>query len=201
MAWQAQSLLIGYPDTDLRQRLPLLRAVAATVPRPVGRPLSAFIDHADSTADTALAADYVATFDHHKRFSLYLTYFTHGDTRTRGMALLRLKRTYRGTGLDLGEHELPDHLSVLLEFAATQPEPGRSLLLRHRAGLELLRLGLTETASPWAAIVDSISATLPTLSRHESDRVLRLAAQGPPEEAVGLTPYAPPNHPPHGGHR
>ena len=79
--WQAQSLLLGYPDDLLKSRLDLLRQVADT-------PLLRFLSHVASTPLTALQTDYVATFDQRKRCCLYLTYYAHGDTRNRGVALL-----------------------------------------------------------------------------------------------------------------
>ncbi|MEU4742496.1 nitrate reductase molybdenum cofactor assembly chaperone [Actinosynnema sp. NPDC023658] len=196
-AWQVQSLLIGYPDRHLLERVPLLRSATATLPPPLAQPLHAFLDHLDATPPTELAADYVATFDHRKRFSPYLTYFAYGDTRKRGMALLRFKHAYRAAGLELDDGELPDHLAVVLEFAATgDPASGRRLLTEHRAGLELMRMGLREAGSPWVGVLDSVSATLPPLGRHEHEAVARLAAEGPPEEEVGLAPFAPPEYMP-----
>ncbi|WP_055693626.1 hypothetical protein [Streptomyces prasinopilosus] len=62
----------------------------------------------------------------------------------------------------------------------------------HRAGLELLRLALNDDGSPWAHVLDSVSATLPALAGYDRETVLRRAAQGPPEEQVGLDPYASP---------
>lgn len=192
-AWQVQSLLLDYPDEEFRQRLPLVRQAAATLPGPVGGPLQRFLEHADHTAPDALAADYVATFDHRKRCCLYLTYYAHGDTRKRGVALLRLKRDYAAAGWRLSDDELPDHLAVVLEFAATgSAADGRRLLGGHRAGLELLRLALHDADSPWAYVLDSVSATLPALGGNEREAVMRLAAEGPPEEQVGLAPFAPP---------
>jgi len=143
-----------------------------------------------------LAADYVATFDHRKRCCLFLTYYAHGDTRNRGMALLHLKQTYAAAGLMLTDEELPDHLAVVLEYAAIAPGPGAALLAEHRAGLELLRLALRDASSPWADILDSISATLPPLAGDHRTAVARLAAQGPPAEQVGLAPFAPPEYMP-----
>ena len=190
-AWQAQSLLLSYPDDELLDRIPLLKEVAARLPDPVGSPLARFLTHASSTTLIRLATDYAATFDHHKKFSLYLTYFTHGDTRKRGLALLRIKRAYRTAGLDLGAGELPDHLAVMLEFTATvESDAGQRLLIEHRAGLELLRLGLREADSPWADVLDSVSATLPALAGRDEDVIARLAAAGPPDESVGLEPYS-----------
>jgi len=192
-AWQVQSLLISYPDQQLVERIPLLRTANATLPVSLAAPLTTFLDHTAATPLIELAAEYVATFDHRKRFSPYLTYFAYGDTRKRGMALLRFKHAYRTAGLVLDDSELPDHLAVVLEFGATGDlAMGRRLLVEHRAGLELMRRGLHETGSPWAAVLDSVSATLPSLGRREHDAVARLAAEGPPEEEVGLDPYAAP---------
>ncbi|MFD6229686.1 nitrate reductase molybdenum cofactor assembly chaperone [Streptomyces sp. NPDC060232] len=191
-AWQAQSLLLSYPDEQFDQRLALAGRVAATLPEPVARPLLRFTAHAEQTTPADLATAYVATFDHRKRCCLYLTYYAHGDTRKRGVALLRLKQTYAGAGWRLGDDELPDHLAVVLEFAATDPATGHGLLTEHRAGLELLRLALNDDGSPWAHVLDSVSATLPALAGDAREAVLRLAAQGPPEEQVGLDPYASP---------
>ncbi|MER5449164.1 nitrate reductase molybdenum cofactor assembly chaperone [Streptomyces sp. NPDC002766] len=192
LAWQAQSLLLAYPDEQLSDRLNLALGVAASQPGPVARPLGRFAEHAGRTPLPELAADYVATFDHRRRCCLFLTYYAHGDTRKRGIALLRLKQTYAGAGWRLTEDELPDHLAVVLEFAAAEPALGTRLLTDHRAGLELLRLALRDAASPWAHVLDSVSATLPALRGDEREAVMRLAAQGPPEEQVGLDPYAPP---------
>ena len=195
IAWQIQSLLLSYPDDELLDRRPLLRTAIDTLPGPIGAPLLGFLDHLDRTPLAELTADYVATFDHRKRFSPYLTYFAYGDTRKRGMALLRFKHAYRAAGLELGVDELPDHLSVVLEFAAIEPAVGRRLLIEQRAGLELMRLGLREAGSPWAGVLESVSATLSPLAGRDRDAVARLAASGPPEEEVGLEPYALPGGP------
>ncbi|WIN00164.1 nitrate reductase molybdenum cofactor assembly chaperone [Actinoplanes oblitus] len=192
-AWQIQSMLIGYPDENLHERADLLRQAAASLPGSVGGPLLRFLDHLAAAAPAELAAEYVATFDHRKRCCLYLTYYAHGDTRNRGMALLELKQTYAVAGLKLTDEELPDHLAVVLEYAAIDPGAGLALLVAHRAGLELLRLALHDATSPWAGILDAISATLPPLIGDQRTAVARLAAQGPPAEQVGLTPYALPH--------
>ncbi|WP_306191501.1 nitrate reductase molybdenum cofactor assembly chaperone [Streptomyces sp. MK5] len=191
-AWQVQSLLLAYPDEQMAERLSLARRAAPVLPARVRDPLLAFTAHAERTSAAELGTAYVATFDHRKRCCPYLTYYAHGDTRRRGIALLRLKQAYAAAGLRLADDELPDHLAVVLEFAAAEPAAGHRLLTEHRAGLELLRLALRAEDSPWAAVLESVSATLPPLGGAEQDAVARLAAQGPPEEQVGLAPYTPP---------
>src|SRR6185436_4515483 len=111
---------------------------------------------------TALAALYVETFDLRRRAALELTYYAHGDTRERGMALLRLKKLYRSAGLPLDSAELPDHLTVMLAFAALADDGrGEELLARHRPAIELLRLSLHDLESPYAHVLDAVAALLP----------------------------------------
>lgn len=199
LAWQSASLLIGYPDEQLLERAPLLREVARRLPDGVGAPLGRFLDTLESTPLTELAADYVATFDHKRRCCLFLTYFATGDTRKRGLALLSFKQAYQRAGLVLSDDELPDHLSVVLEFGATADHLAAwQLLLDHRAGLELLRISLRDSGSAWAPVAQAVCATLPPLRGSERDAVMRLAAQGPPEEEVGLAPFAMPAFEPAG---
>ena len=192
-AWQSVSLLLNYPDSQMLARLDLIRDASQQLPVTIRESIRGFADHLAQTPLPQLQAEYVKTFDNRRRCNLFLTYFAHGDTRKRGMALLRFKQTYLSAGYELDDSELPDHLCVVLEFAATvDQERGRSLILDHRAGLELLRLSLADMSSPWAALIDAVSATLPALRGDERDAVRRLAADGPPEEEVGLAPFAAP---------
>lgn len=189
--WQVASLLLDYPTEE--QPLEVVERVVAQLPAVAAEPLTRFLKHRRTTPLGELQADYVETFDTRRRCTLFLTYFLHGDTRKRGMALLRFKQAYLAAGLDLEDTELPDHLAVVLEFAATADlEGGRRLLLDHRASLELLRLSLADTGSPWADLVVAVCAGLPPVDGEDRELVRRLAAAGPPEEEVGLTPYGEP---------
>ncbi|KQY64452.1 MULTISPECIES: nitrate reductase molybdenum cofactor assembly chaperone [unclassified Nocardioides] len=193
VVWQSTSLLLGYPDEHLLGQLDLVDAASHELPAAVGDPLRRFVVHLRTTPLDQVQEDYVETFDNRRRCNLFLTYFAHGDTRKRGMALLRFKQTYLDSGFVLDESELPDHLAVVLEYAATCDQAlGRGLMLDHRAGLELLRISLRDMRKPWADVLDAVTATLPPLRGDERDAVRRLAAEGPPEEEVGLAPFATP---------
>ncbi|MCC8243184.1 nitrate reductase molybdenum cofactor assembly chaperone [Saccharothrix luteola] len=191
LVWRIAALLIDYPGEAMTRLLPELRAAAGSLPAPAGPALVSFVDHAASSAGSALAQHYVETFDLRKRNCLHLSYYAYGDTRKRGMALLRFKHAYRAAGVELGEHELPDHLAVVLEFAATaDPIAGRRLLVEHRPVLEMIRLSLADGGSPYLAVLDAVCATLPEISAADLRKIATLAAEGPPEEDVGLEPFA-----------
>lgn len=192
--WQVASALLAYPDEQTQAALPVLREVVDTLPTGRRDPLLRFLEDAGRRSVLERAAHYTEVFDHQRRCCLYLTYYAHGDTRKRGVALLAFKRTYAGAGLTLAENELPDHLAVVLEFAASVgTRAARQLLLDHRAGVELLRLALEDRSSPYALVLQAVCATLPPLRGDEREAVARLAAEGPPTEEVGLSPFEPPS--------
>ena len=190
--WQCASVLLDYPGEEQAARFATVCSAVAAEPALAER-FGDFLEWLDRTDPREAQATYVDTFDTRRRCNLFLTYFAHGDTRKRGVALLRFKQAYLSAGVGLDDAELPDHLSVVLEFAATvDREAGLGLLLDHRAGLEVLRLSLRELRSPWAGVVEAVCATLPALRGDEWAAVRKLAADGPPEEEVGLTPYGTP---------
>lgn len=188
------SILLQYPDAELLAARPAIGEAIADLPSsPERRALERFFGRYGTAEPIELQQEYVETFDLQRRCSLSLTFATEGDTRRRGMALLRLKRLYAAAGLPMVGPELPDHLPAMLEFAALAPPGhGRRLLSEHRAGLELLRLGLRERGSPYVDLVDAVCADLPRLGAGEPERLRRLAVEGPPAEQVGLQPFAPP---------
>jgi len=191
--YELLSLLLSYPSDDILDGRAEMAAAAATLP--AGRPRDAigrFLDHFLATSRLALRQDYVETFDLQKRSSLYLTFFTHGDTRKRGQGLLRLKRLYRAAGFVLEGGELPDYLPLVLEFAAHDRRHGEWVLREHRVGLELLHTHLREKGSRYAGLLEAVRAGLPALGLAELVEVRRLAVNGPPREEVGLEPFAPP---------
>lgn len=137
------------------------------------------------------AAGYVETFDLHRRHSLHLTYYVHGDTRGRGLALAELAGAYRAAGVELASGELPDFLPALLELGALSPA-GAEVLGAHRPALEALAEGLAEAGSGYAGAAAAVVDTLGPASRAERAALARLRASGPPSEEVGLEPFGPP---------
>ncbi|MEU4995843.1 nitrate reductase molybdenum cofactor assembly chaperone [Streptomyces sp. NPDC021622] len=177
---QAAAHCLAYPDAEFHERLPLLTAAAPPA-------LGGFLAHAAATDPRELAAHYVQVFDFKNRHSLYLSWWRDGDTRRRGMSLVRFKEVYRAHGMEFTGEELPDFLPAVLEFSA---HAGPLLLEEHRSGLELLRLALSDFGTPYAEVVDAVCSTLPGPSPKDRAEALALARSGPPREDVGLEPFA-----------
>lgn len=187
------ALLLEHPSRELLDATPALREAALTLPGRASRDLCAFLDRRAGMDPYAVQEEYVATFDFHKRASLHLSYFRDGDRRQRGATLLGLKRRYREAGLELTGGELPDYLPAILEFAVFAPGPDADAILgRMRPGIELLRASLHDLGSPYAQVLDAAVSVLPALTAEELAEARRIATEGPPDEEVGLEPFAPP---------
>lgn len=187
------SLLLQYPDEELLACADELVAMASALPSENGRDglvaLAWSLKHLPAVESQRR---YVETFDLRRKAGLDLTYYLHGDTRKRGLALLTLKQRYRAAGFSVTDRVLPDYLPVVLEFAAAAGAgAGEAPLRQHKAGLGFLAASLHDTGSPYAAVLDAICAVLPPMTGADRAAVEALAADGPLDEMVGLETFAP----------
>ncbi|MEU3009721.1 nitrate reductase molybdenum cofactor assembly chaperone [Nocardia asteroides] len=190
IVWQAASLLLAYPDSGHSERLDLVDQLCAHLPPEQAEPLSTATAALRALPKTLAAQRYVDTFDLRRHSTLLLTYWTDGDTRNRGMAMLAFNDAYRAAGVNPPAGEVPDHLTVVLEFAATvDPVAGAALLVAHRRAIEAIRLALTQDGSPYAAVLTAVAGTLPAATDQDLGLARRLVAAGPPAESVGLAPF------------
>ena len=188
------SVLLQYPTQAIFDGLGAIEEHVAAVPsKPSREGLGRFVAWLRFTDPNDVAEQYVRTFDLRRRCALYLTYPRYGDTRKRGMAMLVFKTAYRDAGFVPTDDELPDYLPMVLDFAALSPR-GEKLLHGHRADLELLHRALTQANSPYAHVVAAVRDQLPGLGRRELAQVKAAWETGPPEEEVGLEPFAPPGY-------
>ena len=186
--WQAASLLLAYPDDGLTERLDTVDELLSHISGPAAVLLGRTVAALRAREPMAAAMDYVATFDMRRRATMYLTYWTAGDTRNRGRQMLAFATAYRDAGVEPPRAEAPDHLPVVLEFAATvDPEVGRRLLSEHRIPIDVLRDALADAGSPYEPAVAAVCETLPVATDQEVRRAERLAATRPdrPRKPLG----------------
>jgi nitrate reductase delta subunit len=150
------SHLLRYPDAELRAHLGELRdALRDERALTFGRlaEIDALLDRLGAGPGLAAEADYVETFDRGRGTALHLFEHVHGDSRDRGPAMIDLAKTYEQAGLFLAPGELPDHLSVVLEYASTQPPAAAREFLREIAHiLQTVFSALLKRRSAYASV-------------------------------------------------
>jgi nitrate reductase delta subunit len=193
VVWQSASLLLGYPDAETVGRARLIRSALADVAPERLADIDSLLGFWSTRAAITVQNHYVETFDLARRTTLYLSYYTDGDTRRRGETLAAIKQRYRRSSFLVDTHgELTDYLPLVLEYAArVDPVDGAALLQEFRRSLELLRLALVERRTPYAGVITAVCATLPGASPKDKQAVMAMAAEGPPTETVGLEPNDP----------
>ncbi|MGW1062287.1 nitrate reductase molybdenum cofactor assembly chaperone [Micromonospora rubida] len=188
VAARAASLLLRYPDEEVLAALPTVRAALDGLPAEVAAALHEVVTHREATEPVELRAAYVQLFDFRRRCCLHLTYYTCGDTRRRGEALVEFSAAYKRAGLTVVDGELPDFLPAVLDLAAVD-DGGWRLLRENRVGLDLLVEALGRDKSVYRQAVAAVRETLPPAQPGDLAAAARLARTGPPVEQVGLEPF------------
>ena len=152
--------LLGYPDGELRSHLPELQAALhaerALSPARLAE-LDAFIARLSRRRPLDVEAEHVDLFDRGRGTALHLFEHVHGDSRDRGPAMVDLCQTYEAAGLFLAPGELPDHLTVVLQYASTQPPAQAKAFLGEVAHiLQVIFSALLRREAPHACVLAAL---------------------------------------------
>ena len=152
--------LLSYPDADLRAHAGELRE-ALLAEHALGNArlaeIDAFITRLQRRPALELEADHVELFDRGRGTALHLFEHVHGDSRDRGPAMIDLCHTYEAAGLYLAPGELPDHLTVLLQYASTQPPAqARAFLAEFSHILRVIFSALAKRGAPQACLLAAL---------------------------------------------
>ena len=152
--------LLSYPDPDVRAHLSDMRNAlhteCALSAARLGE-IDALMTSIERQSAIDAEADYVQLFDSGRRTSLQLFEHVHGDSRDRGPAMIDLAQTYEKAGLYLAEGEMPDHLTVALEYASTQPPAeARAFLGETSHILNVIFNALEKRGSRYASVLGAL---------------------------------------------
>lgn len=110
----------------------LLVETVATMDTSLLSSLLDVLNHFVQQDEEELALEYVSTFDFNESASLYLTSHELGDSRSRGPAMVALRKLLQRFGYEEATDELPDFLPLILEFMSLLPAAERPLDLEQR---------------------------------------------------------------------
>ena len=152
--------LLSYPDAELRVHLPELQAALhneGALSSARLAELDALITRLARRRPLDVEADHVELFDRGRGTALHLFEHVHGDSRDRGPAMVDLCKTYEAAGLFLAPGELPDHLTVVLQYASTQPPVQAKAFLGEIAHiLQVIFSALLKQQSPYASVLAAV---------------------------------------------
>lgn len=154
------SILLCYPEEDLLEALPELRALLddfSELNHQQRQDLHTFLDYLAQHSLRELQENYVNTFDRNRSHALYLFEHIYGEDRDRGSAMVDLLEEYRSSGFELGDEELPDYLPALLEYFSCIPaEKAKKLLGDAIHVIAHIGQKLDKYESPYALLLNSI---------------------------------------------
>lgn len=182
------SVLLDYPREMSHADWELIQGVVQGLPPQVRHLLEEFLEAHQALDFAGRCQHYVHIFDQKRRCCLYLSYYSTGDTRNRGSALLVFKKVLQAVGFQMRRSELPDYLPLLLElYGRSGDQIVSDLLEAHSEAIEVLRLALAQAGSYYETLVRALQTTLRPLDEQKRAAVLKLIKAGPPAEVVGVT--------------
>jgi nitrate reductase delta subunit len=186
----AASILLDYPKPGRRAHFDRVAEAVGGLPPEIAGEFESFLSAASSMSQQQLESHFTEIFDQKRKCCPYLTYYSTGDTRRRGMALVGFIEAYRAAGWEVEDGELPDYLPMVLEFSARSDSPiAGQLLSSYREGIEVLRVALETFMSPYAHVVSAVCRSFGDIDDETRERYLRLVNEGPPTEMVGVTTF------------
>ena len=156
MIYRALAALLGYPQPDLLDALPEIRAVLAG-DEDVVRGVEPLLQQLAATDLIELQQNYVQVFDRSPSHSLHLFEHIHGEDRARGQAMVDLIEEYKAHGFEPVSEELPDYVPLFLEFLSLcEAEEANRLLGDAVHVLAHVAKKLAESGSHYAGVLDAL---------------------------------------------
>ncbi|MGL4432768.1 MAG: nitrate reductase molybdenum cofactor assembly chaperone [Plesiomonas shigelloides] len=146
------SRLLDYPDEELWQARDEIELALVQCTELTAQDRSDLLQFLDAFYAVDLAENqsrYVAQFDHSRRSALYLCEHQLSESKQRGQAMVNILHQYRRFALTPVQHELPDYLPMILEFAylrsVDDPPAAYQILLQISVVLRTLQQRLQDS--------------------------------------------------------
>lgn len=160
-AIEALGRALEYPGADLATRLETCRAALAASCPDAARLAEEAFARFDATSTEAFEEIYASSFDLTPACAPYATVHLFGEESfKRGEFMARLQGRYAEAGFDAGA-ELPDHVSVLLRYAARTEREEAGELAQYCLMTPLARMAAAlDGANPYALLLRAAEKAL-----------------------------------------
>lgn len=176
------SELLCYPEPELIEHLPEIEDALGeegVLPSADRARLKAWLLDLGRADLMELQTEYVTLFDRGRALSLHMFEHIHGESRSRGQAMVDLINLYQSHGFRVSSRELPDFIPLFLEYLSHRPrDEARELVSEAVPLFTLLRARLEKRHSPYALIFNALESLA---GRVQDDReiVARVATEPP----------------------
>ena len=188
--FRALSILLSYPTADTAASAPAaLEALEdeKLAPPSLIHAIEPLISELSQPDLYEAQARYIDLFDRTRSLSLHLYEHIHGESRDRGQAMVELLKLYSKHGLELTAKELPDHLTVFLEFLSQLPtDEARTLLGETAHVLEAICERLIKRESSYAIVFDMLLALAEAERQPEAVQALLQEPDDDPNDLEAL---------------
>ena len=185
--FKALGAILDYPTAELQAAIREIEACLVEEGVLSSRQLRALAPLLDRLGDgdlLELQEEWIALFDRSRRLGLHLHEHTYGESRDRGMAMVRLMQLYRLHGLELAKGEIPDYLPAFLEFLSLVPlASARRMLADAVAILLILAERLEAKGSVYAPLLQALAALSDRSADSEELELLRREAPAESERS------------------
>ena len=155
-------LLLTYPEARLYgasgEVLSILHTEAVLPKKSITR-IAEFLDKQTNKDVMDAQEEYVDTFDRGRAHCLHLFEHIHGESRSRGQAMVDLSETYASKGLYIDTNELPDYLPLFMEYLSRCSfEEASDLLGEAIDVIAMIGAKLKKRKSPYVEVFNAIEA-------------------------------------------
>lgn len=160
--WYALARLVEYPDDRMHDdACAMLAAAHPTVGAGAARE---FVDVMGRMPLAKLEEEYTAAFDFDPACTLDLGWHLFKESRERGALLARLREDMQRAGVP-ESHQLPDHLSQVLELIAREPEERAVPIVELvKPAVGAIQRALMKRGSPYAHLLAAVYEEMAALT-------------------------------------